>query len=136
MNNTAIETAIGQHLAAMPGALPIAWPNADYDPRAVGAAPYVEFVHAPVQRLDDTIDASEPRQEGLVLMTVVSARGNFTNAVNAIADAVAARFGTGLRLALSTGGEVMMTKPADIVQGFTDGVYWRAPVRLTYRTVA
>ncbi len=136
MNMTAIETAIGQRLEGMTDCPPIAWPNADYDPKAADAVPYVEFVHSPVQRLDDTIDASDPRQEGLVLMTVVAARGAFTNAANALADAVAARFDTGLRLTLSTGGAVMMTKPADIVQGFTDGIYWRVPVRLNYRTVA
>lgn len=132
--NDAIETALGQRLAALPNVPPIAWPNANYDPKATGAVPYVEFVHSPVQRLDDTIDASDERQEGLALMTVVIARGQFTGPANALADAIAAHFPNGLRLPLSTGDDVMMAKPTDVIQGFTDGIYWRVPVRVTYRT--
>jgi hypothetical protein len=134
--NDAIETALGQRLVTIPSVPPIAWPNRDYDPKLPNAVPYLEFVHAPVQRVDDTIDASDPRQEGLALVTVIVPRGQFTSQANALADAVAARFSNGLRLALSTGGAVMMTKPADIVAGFADGVYWRVPVRIAYRTVA
>lgn len=133
--NDAIETALGQRLAALPNVPPIAWPNANYDPKAPNAVPYIEFIHSPVQRLDDTLDASDERQEGLALMTVIIARGQFTRPANALADAIAARFPNGLRLPLTTGDDVMLTKPTDIVAGFTDGVYYRVPVRLTYRTV-
>lgn len=134
--NNAIETALGQRLAALPNIPPVAWPNANYDPKTQGAVPYVEFVHAPVQRVDDTIDASDERQEGLALLTVIVNRGQFTGPANALADAIAAHFPTGLRLLMSNGDDVMIAKPADVLQGFTDGIYWRVPVRLTYRTAA
>lgn len=136
MNLDSIETALGQRLVTIPSVPPIAWPNRDYDPKLPNAVPYLEFVHAPVQRVDDTIDASDPRQEGLALVTVIVPRGQFTGQANALADAVAARFTTGLRLSMQGGGSVMITKPADVVQGFTDGIYWRVPVRIAYRTVA
>lgn len=128
-----IETALGQRLDTLDPSYPIAWPNKDFDPKAAGNLPYIEFQHVPTLRSDESIDASLTVQTGIALMTVVTARDAFTGQANTIAQAVADLFSYGLRLSV-TGGTVMIAKPADPVPGFTDGVYWRLPVRVNYRT--
>lgn len=127
-----IEQALGQRLATL--AYPIAWPNKDYDPKGADAVPYVEFRHVPTLRSDDSIDASMPVQTGIVLLTVIVNRDIFANQANVIAQDVADLFFMGLRLAAGS-GQVLITKPAEVVTGFVDGVYWRQPVRVNYRTV-
>lgn len=128
-----IETALGQRLHALSPSYPIAWLNKDYDPKAANAVPYIEFAHIPTARTDASIDGSLTVQSGIALLTVVTARDAFSTQGNTIANAVAALFPYGLRIPV-TGGTVMITKPADPVAGFGDGVYWRQPVRVNYRT--
>jgi hypothetical protein len=134
LSNDAIETALGQHLVTMPNVPPIAWPNANYDPKSLSAVPYLEFVHAPVGRVDEVISGGYERQIGLALITVVVERGKFTGQANMIAESVAKRFPKALRLSLLTGGDIVINAPSEIVQGFADGVYWRVPVRVNYVT--
>lgn len=128
-----IEAALGQRLAALSPAYPIAWPNKDYDPKASGAVPYIEFRHVPSARTDDSIDATLTVQTGIVLLTVVVNRDGFSNQANTIAQAIANQFEYGLRLDAGDGG-VLITKPSELATGFADGVYWRQPVRVNYRS--
>jgi hypothetical protein len=132
VNQNAIETAFGQRLASLANVPAIAWQNADFDPLV--ALPYLEFVHAPVARVDEVIDGGFARQIGIVLITVVSERGKFTTGANALAESIADYFPKALRLPLSSGGNAVINAPAEVVQGFTDGVYWRVPVRVSYVT--
>ncbi len=128
-----IEQALGQRLAGMTPAYPIAWPNKDYDPKPAGRVPYIEFAHVPTAVTDESIDASMHVHTGIALLTVVVNRDAFSNQANTIAQAVADRFKMGSRLAAGS-GSVMIGQPAEPVAGFTDGIYYRAPVRVTYRT--
>jgi hypothetical protein len=128
-----IETAIGQRLADLDPAYPIAWPNKDYDPKADGAVPYIEFRHVPTLRSDDSLEGGHEYQTGIALLTVVTMRDSFSTQGNLIAGALAGLFYYGLRITTDD-GFVQVMKPADPVAGFVDGVYWRQPVRVTYRT--
>ena len=125
-----IETALGQHLGAMPGCPPIAWANAD----APNATPYLEVRHAPNTRDTPVIDGTGfPVQTGIFLVTVVAARGAFTRPANILAQAIADRFPKILRLRTS-GGNVVIYRESEPAPGFTDGVHWRQPVRVYYTT--
>lgn len=131
MNFVTIEQALGMQLVGMAPSYPVAWPNKDYDPK--GALPYIEFRHVPASVTDDSIDASMHVQTGLALITVVVSRDGFSTDANDIAQAVADRFPMGTRIPAGD-GSVMITKPPEPVAGFTDGIYYRLPVRVNYRT--
>ncbi len=126
----AIEQAIGQYLAAMPNCPPIAWPNRDFTPNGT----YIEFRHAPNERIDNTIDAIGAYQTGLFLLTVVSDKNKFTTASNALASRIMDRFPKGLRIDAGDSGTVMIYAPPSPGSGFPDGAYWRQPVTIPYVT--
>lgn len=113
--------------------MPVAWPNADYNPKVANAIPYLEFRHEPVARVDEVLDGGFTRQIGLALITVVAERGKFTSSANSLAESVAEIFPKALRLAGSN-GNVVINAPAEIAPSFTDGIYWRVPVRVSYVT--
>ena len=128
-----IENALGQRLASTCPQYKIAWPNRTFDPAQPGALPYLEFRHVPGERDDLSFDASYTFQTGIALVTVVTDRGNFSHQANTIAQSVADTFPYGLRMPV--GDEVVLiTKPSDFGTGFVDGVYFRQPVRIFYRT--
>ena len=125
-----IETALGQHLEAMPDCPPIAWANMD----APNATPYLEVRHAPNTRDTPVIDGTGfPVQTGIFLVTVVAARGAFTRPANTLAQAIADRFRKTLRLP-TAGGSVVISRESEPAPGFTDGTHWRQPVRVHYTT--
>lgn len=124
-----IETAIGQHLEGMPNCPSIAWPNHDYAPDGV----YIEFRHAPTDRLDDVISGGFPYQIGIFLLTVVVPAGGFTTQANQIAQDIANRFPKALRIGTG-GGNIVIYAPTSLGNGFQDGAYWRQPVRVSYIT--
>lgn len=124
-----IETALGQRLEGTSGLPSIAWPNKDFEP----SGQYVEFRHTPNTRLDDTIDGAGAIQTGFAVITVVSPRNAFTNAANAMAQAIADRFTKGLRLTAGS-GNVVISGPASLAAGFSDGAYWRQPITVPYVT--
>lgn len=131
MDFSQIETALGQRLRnGLSSTIPIAWQNDDFTP---GTVPYVEFVHSPTSRDDDTITGNYAIQLGLCIITVVAPRGQFTTASLGLAKTIAALYPKGLRLAAGT-GTVLIYKPTDIVPGFVDGTYWRQPLRVSYMT--
>lgn len=124
-----IETAVGQRLAGMANVPPIAWPNADFTPSGT----YIEFRHSPGTRFDDTIDATNPSQTGIFLLTVVTRSGGFNTAANTLAQQIADRFPKALRMTAGS-GKVLITAPSSLAPPFQDGAYWRQPVRVSYLT--
>lgn len=124
-----IESALGQRLAGMSEAPPIAWPNADFTPNGA----YLEFRHSPTDRIDETYDSAGARQIGIALITVVETSGGFTGNANALAQQVASRFPKGLRMSAGD-GTVLIYAPSAPTTGFQDGAYWRQPVSVRYVT--
>jgi hypothetical protein len=119
-----IETAMGQALRAVSGLGPIAWPNRTSEP----SRPFVLFDHVPTGWNNVTLDGSETRAEGFILASVCVAQGGFANAAIAQAKAIQDAFPVGRRL-----GGVCVTQVQPL-QGFFDGVGWRQPVRIEYRS--
>jgi len=129
MNMDDIEQAIGERLLTLSPAPAVAWPNKSYS----GAVPYVEFRHVPNGILNETIDGSFSRMQGIFLLTVVTERDKFTAEANTIAWSIVELFSIGLRLAVP-GGYLVVSQSTDVAPGFVDGVYWRVPVRVFYVT--
>lgn len=130
MTFTQIGNALGLRLSTMAAVPPIAWPNAD----APGVVPYLAVAHFPNTRTNPVLSGGgHSTLSGIFLITVVTARGAFTGPANAIAQAVADRFPKALHLTAGS-GSVVITDPAEPVPGFTDGVHWRQPVRVRYRS--
>lgn len=124
-----IETALGQHLGGMTDCPPIAWPNKVFTPNGL----YLEFRHSPNERLDQTLGGKFPYQTGLVLVTVVTAKDQFTGEANTVAQSIADRFPKSLRLSAGA-GKVLINEPTALAAPFQDGAYWRQPVRIAYIT--
>ena len=125
-NLSAIEQALGQALAAVSGIGPIAWPNRSADP----ARPFVLFDHVPTQWDNIAVDVSETRAEGYFIAAICIAQGGFTTNANARATAIMAAFPAGRRL---TGMAIINSRP---LPGYFDGIGWRQPVRVDYRSEA
>lgn len=125
-----IENALGQRLATMAAVPPIAWPNAD----APGAVPYLQVSHFPNTRTNPVLSGGGHNVlTGIFLVTVVAPRNAFTGPASTIAQAVADRFPKALHLTAGD-GHVVITDPSEPVPGFTDGTYWRVPIRIRYTT--
>jgi len=124
-----IETALGKRLQTMANCPPIAWPNQDFTPQGT----YLEFRHSPTARDDNTGTGTQPVQIGIALVTVITPAGGFANAANALAQQIADRFPMGLRLT-EGGATVLINQPTEPAPGFTDGAYYRLPVRIRYTT--
>lgn len=125
-----IMVALGQRLETMPGCPPIAWENAD----APGVPPYLEFRMSPAEAVTPALDGSgHTINSGICLVTVVTERGKFATAANALAQSIAARFPKSLRLTAGS-GNVVISRASSPASGFTDGTYWRVPVRIYYTT--
>lgn len=125
-----LETALGQHLAGMADCPPIAWANKD----APGQVPYLEVRNTPNTRENPTIDGTGAAiLTGILLVNVVIARNVFTGPANALAQAIADRFPKTLRLAAG-GGSVLIYRETTAASGFTEGAYWKTPVRVFYTT--
>ena len=121
-----IETALGQALAAVPGVAAVAWPNRSADP----ARPFVIFDHVPTIWDNVTVDASETRASGYMVASVCTASGGFTTGAITLATAIINALPVGRRLG---GVCVSQVRP---LPGFHDGVGWRQPVRVDYRSEA
>ncbi|MHA3913848.1 phage tail terminator-like protein [Halovulum sp. GXIMD14793] len=106
----------------------IVWENLDGLPDR----PYLTFEIVRVSRRDQTLDNTGVVSTGYVQVTAVSATDAFATDGIAIGEEVATLFPRGLRLPVS-GGEVVITDPPNVEQGFRDGPDWRTPVRINYR---
>lgn len=122
-----IETAFGQRLSTMTGAMPIVWPN-----KATEAAkPYFDVQHVPTSNDSPALSGGGEVQRGYFMVTVVTASNAFSTSANTNAEAVKARFPKGLTL--SAGSRKMRVwRPAQMLSAFADEVDWRQPVRIDY----
>lgn len=123
-----IETALGKHLEGM-GSTPIAWPNRAFTPDGL----YLEFRMAPNDVVDPVVSGGYEYEQGFALITIVSPRGEFTTESNALAQQIADRFTKALRLTESS-GTVVINAPTSRASSFTEGTYWRQPMRVSYIT--
>lgn len=129
MTRRAITNALKARLA--PLALPKAWPNQDFDPKAPGNLPYLSVTILRAGTADRTLDAEAPIQTGRFIVTVVAARGTSDGASDDHADQVAALFPMGLRI--PAGGQtITILQPPHIREGLGDGAYWRTPVIIPF----
>lgn len=122
----AIETALGQALAAVDDIPPIAWPNRGAEP----PRPFVLFDHVPANWENVTVDGSETRADGFFVASVCVAAGGYTTAANVQSQAIIDAFPAGRRIG---GVCIVRARP---VRGFFDGVGWRQPVQVDYRSEA
>ena len=74
---------------------------------------------------------SETGQFNVIVVIDQNAKGGENSALD-YADAVAALFPEGHRMAI-TGGEIVITRPADIRGGYPDDADYRVPVTVRYR---
>lgn len=127
MNEADIELALTGRIEASSIALDWVYPNQS----AEFIKPYgvVEVVR--IARRDATMEGVNTISQGRVIVTVVSEIGRSTNASNAYADQIGALFPMGLRIPL-TGGVIVVTKPADIREGFRESEDWRTPIIIDY----
>jgi len=129
ITDTAISNALGQRLATLSPSLTIGWPNKDVP--AGTAHPYLIFDHVPVSRRDDTLGGGGEIVRGFAQVTVMAKIGNFATGATTIADSIAALFPYTLRLPV-TGGEITISQPPEVQQGYPDGAHWRVPVKIPY----
>lgn len=121
-----IETAFWQALANIAGIPAIAWPNRGAEP----SRPFVLFDHVPAIWENVTVDASETRADGYIVASVCISQGSFSTPANTVATAILSAFPVGRRLG---GACVTQARP---LPGFFDGIGWRQPVRIDYRSEA
>lgn len=124
---TDIETAFGQRLATMTGALPIVWPNKTAEP----GKPYFDVQHVPTSNDSPALSGGGEVQRGYFVVTAVTQSNAFSTSANTSAEAVKSHFPKGLTL--SAGSRKMRVwRPAQMLAGFADEVDWRQPVRVDY----
>lgn len=131
MNYGAITDALKARLVTVADTIPVSWPGLAFTP----GAEYIEFGHFPTQRIDNTGTGGVTVQEGIVLLTVVVRAGIGEKRAEEIADIIRVGFPYPLRLT-GVGGKVLVNRPPEPVPGFTDGAYYRLPVRVRYITEA
>lgn len=129
ISNTAISNALGRRLITLEPSLKIGWPNKDVP--AGTPHPYLIFDHVPVSRTDDTLKGGAAISRGFAMVTVMSEIGTFETGATDIAEAVAALFEYATRIPV-IGGEITITQPPEVMQGYPDGPHWRVPVRIPY----
>lgn len=95
--------------------------------------PAVLFTHVPTLRTDKTLRGGRSIAEGYADFIVVTPRNGFVNGASAIAAKVAALFPVPLMIDLVVDGHIVVDKPVVPMQGYDDSIYWRIPVRVTYR---
>lgn len=109
--------------------LPIGWPNKDLP--AGTPHPFLIFDHVPVSRVDDTLNGGGEIVRGFAQITVMAKPGKFSTSATRITDQIRALYPYTLRLPV-TGGEITISQPPQVQQGYPDGPHWRVPVRIPY----
>lgn len=129
ISEAAIANALGQRLATLSPALSVAWPNKSLP---VGTpVPYLIFEVVPVSRTDDTLRGGATISRGFAVVTVISALNAFATSATTTAESIASLYPYTLRLPV-TGGEITITQPPEVMQGYPDDTYWRTPVKINY----
>jgi hypothetical protein len=128
--HAAIKAKVDTVAASFSPAIPVAWPNRNYQPTA-DRFMQVAIIPAPAQRM--TIDAMH-RRAGSLVVTIASLTGIGSGEGDGLADAVADQFPADLRLPLVTGA-VRVTAAPSIRDGFLDGGFWRTPVVIPFEVL-
>ncbi len=126
MSTRAVENALSARVAGY-GDLPKEWLNQGFDPAADGNLPYLSFDLVRSGTDDDTLGQDAPMGTGRLVLTVVGRAGAGTGALSDHADAIAALFPSGERIAAG-GKTITITAPGHVMDGYKDGAYWRTPV--------
>jgi hypothetical protein len=129
ITDTDIFKAFEQKLLTFTPALTIGWPNKDVP--AGTPHPFLIFDHVPVSRVDNTLTGGGEFVRGFAQITVMAKPGEFATRANRLADQIAALFPYTLRLPV-TGGEITISQPPEVQQGYPDGAHWRVPVKIPY----
>ena len=129
MKTADIRNALKARLAGGSLAPGAAWPNVDY----AGARPYFAVSTETIEREGGTLKGDEVLSEtGQFNVVIVVDQGGGEDDALDFADAVAALFPEGHRIPI-TGGEIIITRPADIRGGYPDDADYRVPVIVRYR---
>jgi len=132
MNTKDIRNALKSRLAFGSIGPGVAWPNVEYG----AGRPYFATSFTGVVREGGTLKGGEVLVEtGQFTPVVVVDQGEGEDSAADYADAVAALFPEGLRLPIS-GGEVTVTRPADIRGGYQTDIDYRMPVAIFYEATA
>jgi hypothetical protein len=129
MNVADIETLLNTRLTGLGLGVPFAWPNLTYS----GVKPYIAVQFVRVSTLSIDLAATRETHIGLYSLTVVSATETGQTFSYAKAQAIKNGFPAGLRLNAAS-GELVITNPAEIKDGFRDGADWRLPVIIGFKT--
>ena len=107
--------------------LPITWPGQD----VTGTKPYCFVQIVRLGRTDRTLDGDKIESAGRILMTVVTRQGRGEREGLQYAETLASIFPNRLRMTVD-GGRIVITKPADIREGFLQDGDWRTLVSVDY----
>lgn len=94
--------------------------------------PCILFTHQPTGRTDLALAGGAVFAEGFADFIVICPLNEFASRAGNIAGQIAALFPKG-RAVFLAGATATITRPATVLPGFNDGVYWRVPVRVNYR---
>ena len=128
MKEADIANILGQRLSAPAVIGAVIWENQEVQP----VPPYLVLEVVRTDTTDDTLGGGAAVHSGFMQISVVCETNKFSTAALNIADDVADRFPYGLRLPVGS-GEILITKPPSIKQGYPDGIHWRVPVRVDYQ---
>jgi len=121
---SAIRLALSGALDGIAGLPTILWEARAVEP----SRPFVIFEHVSGSWVNATVDGSEVRASGYFVASVCTVTGGFTTQADGIADQIIAAFPPGRRLA-----GICITDATPLREYF-DGVGWRQPVRVDYRS--
>lgn len=124
MTPDAIQTAIGQRLAAMPDCPTVVWPKKTTPPPA---RPYLVMQIASRSDDDPTLAGDTPVSEGRAVIVCVADLGGFTTAADALAGRVRDHFLGQRRI----GGVTVLR--AQALAGYPTDTDWRVPVAVNWR---
>ena len=129
MNSKTIRNALKSRLAGGAIGPSRAHPNVTHS----GKRPYFAVSTEATEREGGTLKGDEVLSEtGQFNVIVVVDQGTGEDAALDFADAVAELFPEGHRIPI-TGGEIIITRPADIRGGYPDDADYRVPVIVRYR---
>lgn len=103
----------------------IVLPNMDDEPRK----PYLLIDVVPTMRSNRSLSGGVEFSEGFCQITLVSETNDDDKQIIAKAEQIAALFPHRLRV-----GDLLLTDPPMIENGYRDGPDWRTPIRINYQT--
>ena len=130
MTENDISKALGNHLQAMSGILPIYWENQDIPLKT--ARPYLVTQVVRVSRRELSLAGSGGLiARGFMQVTVIADLDKWATPAMTIADNIAAHFRKGTKLT-ENGGIVTILDAPDILPALRDGSDWSVNVQCDY----